>query len=58
VTATFAFLIPNPAADTVDTSSRAAAAKPLGLDKNPSIVYGTKVELNIQRVEADGEREE
>jgi hypothetical protein len=51
VTATFAFLIPNPAADTVDASSRVTAAKPLGLDKNPSIMYSTKVELNIERVE-------
>jgi hypothetical protein len=50
VTATLAFLIPNPAADTVEASRRAVAAKPFGVDKNPSIVYSTKVELYRDRV--------
>ena len=55
MTATLAFLIPNPAADTVEASRRAVAAKPFGVDKNPSIVYSTKGGVyNRERVEANG----
>jgi hypothetical protein len=55
VTATLAFLILNPAADTVEARRRAVAAKPFDLDKNPSIVYSTKGGVyERHRVEANG----